>query len=285
MSKIKIGLIDWFIDEFHATYYVQWFNEMPEFQEFEIHKAWEHHAKPEGRNLKAWCKEFKVPSADSMQEVLDSCDVFLVLAPSNPEVHEELVAPVLATGKPVYLDKPFASTKAAAERIFAMADRFGTPLWSSSALRFSDEIIKAKTELFGGKPCEFASVMGGGSSMEEYLIHLVEMLVVLQGADAKRVMYCGKEKNDLLLLDYADNRCGAVTMLPSLGYIMLARDGEKVVFENSAATNIFWGLLREMLKFFKTGIEPVPRRETIAISGIVEKMLAAAKQPGTWVYL
>ena len=285
MDKIKIGFIDWFIDEFHASYYVPWFREMPEFADFEIHCAWEHHPNPSGRDLKTWCRELNVPAAASLQEVLDTCDVFLVLAPKNPEVHEELVAPVLATGKPVYLDKPFASTAAAARRIFEMADRSGSPLWSASALRFSDEIIKAKAETFGGGPVEFASVMGGGSSLEEYLIHLVEMLVVLQGADASRVMYCGKGKNDVLLLDYPDRRRGVITMLPSLGYVMLARDGEKVLFNGKADGRIFLNLLREILAFYKTGTSPVPREETIAIAGIVEKMVAAARTPERWIDL
>ena len=226
-----------------------------------------------------------VKPAASLQEVLDTCDVFLVLAPSNPEVHEELVAPVLATGRPVYLDKPFASTAAAARRIFAMADRSGSPLWSSSALRFSDEIIKAKEETFGGEHVEYASVMGGGSSLEEYLIHLVEMLVVLQGADASRVMYCGKGNNDVLLLDYPDRRRGVATMLPALGYAMLARNAEKVVFNARADGRIFLNLLREILKFYKTGVSPVPREETIAIAGIVEKMVEAVKTPGSWLDL
>lgn len=285
MSKLKIGIIDYFIDEFHATYYVPWIRESALAGDFEIALAWEHHARPDGRDLQTWCKDLDVTPADSLQQVLDTCDCFCVLAPSNPEVHEWLVEPVLKTGKPVYLDKPFASTRAAAENIFAMADKYNAPLWSSSALRFSDEIIKAKNELFEGKPCEFASVMGGGSSMEEYLIHLVEMLVVLQGADAQKVMYSGKEKNDVLFLDYGDNRRGMITMLPRLGYLMLARDGEKVVFENSAATDIFGRLIREMLTFFKTGVEPVRREETIAIAYIVEMMLKAAKKPGEWLAL
>ena len=285
MSKLKIGLIDYFIDEFHATYYVPWIREMPISKDYDIALAWEHHSKPGGRNLQQWCKDLDVTPASSQEEVLEKCDAFIVLAPSNPEVHEEIVAPALATGKPVYLDKPFAASKAAAERIFAMADRYHTPLWSSSALRFSDEIIKAKNELFGGKPAEFASVLGGGSSLEEYLIHLVEMLVILQGPDAKRVIYTGKEKNDILLLDYADNRRGMITMLPRLGYLMLARDGEKVVFEGHADTKIFARLLEEILVFFKTGVSPVPREETIAIAGIVEKMVEASKKPFTWIEL
>ncbi len=283
MGKIKIGLIDWFIDEFHSACYVPWINkESPESGEFEVSLAWEHHAKPDGKDLKTWCKEFGVTPADSMEQVLEQCDGFIVLAPKNPEVHEELVAPVLRTGKPVYLDKPFAPSRAAAERIFAEADRCGAPIWSSSALRFSDEIIKAKTELFQNKPAEFVQVAGGGSSLEEYLIHLVEMLVTLQGPDAARVMYAGKKLNHVMFLDYNDNRRGVLTMLPLLGYLLLARDGEKVVFEH-ADTKMFARLLSEVMQFIRTGITPVPREETIAVSAIVERMIEAQKRPGEWL--
>lgn len=285
MSKIKIGIIDWFIDEFHATYYVPWIRESVLANDYEISLAWEHHAKAGGRDLIQWCKDLDVTPAKSMEEVLENCDCFCVLAPSNPEVHEELVEPALKTGKPVYLDKPFAATKASAERIFAMADKYGAPLWSSSALRFSDEIIKAKNELFEGKPCEFAQICGGGTSLEEYLIHLAEMQVVLQGPDARRVMCVSKGRNDLMLVDYDDNRRGVLTMLPALGFTMLARDGEKVVFEGHADSRCFATLICEILTFFKTGKPPVPREETIAIAGMIEKMLQAAKQPEQWIEL
>ncbi|HBJ95698.1 MAG TPA: oxidoreductase, partial [Lentisphaeria bacterium] len=53
-----------------------------------------------------------------------------MLAPSNPEKHEELAHAVLASGKPVFIDKPFAPDGEAAERLFARADRFRTPLFS-----------------------------------------------------------------------------------------------------------------------------------------------------------
>ncbi len=285
MSKLKIGLIDWYIDEFHATYYVPWIRESALADDFEIALAWEDHPKEGGRPLEQWCRELEVPAARSLADVLEQCDCFCVLAPSNPEVHEAMVMPVLQAGKPVYLDKPFAPDRAAAERIFAAAERCGTPLWSSSALRFSDQIIKAKQELFGGGNAEFASVAGGGASLEEYLVHLAEMLVVLQGYDARRVMAVGKGPNAMMVLDYGDHRRGLATMLPTLGFTMLARDGEKVVFEGNAAGNIFTTFIREMLQFFKTGMAPVDRRETIAIAGIVDAMIRAARRPETWVEL
>jgi len=55
----------------------------------------------------------------------------------------------MRSGKPTFVDKTFAPNAAAAERIFNLAAKHKTPVWSSSALRFVD----ALTEFFAtGNP-------------------------------------------------------------------------------------------------------------------------------------
>jgi hypothetical protein len=88
--KKKIGFIDLFIDEWHANNYPQWIRESALKDEFEVAMAWEKYT-PEGKkDLKQWCAEQNVTPASSIAEVVEKCDCICVLAPSNPEVHEEL---------------------------------------------------------------------------------------------------------------------------------------------------------------------------------------------------
>lgn len=58
--------------------------------------------------------------------------------PSFPELHEGMAHIPLKSGKPVYIDKIFAPDRKTGERIFAHASAHGTPLFSASALRFSN---------------------------------------------------------------------------------------------------------------------------------------------------
>ena len=104
----KIGFIDLYLDEWHANNYPAWFRGAALGGEFELGGAWE--KRPGARPLDVWCKEMDIPAYTSMEKLLEECDAFCVLAPSNPEVHEELAELPLMTGKPVYIAvEPFLS--------------------------------------------------------------------------------------------------------------------------------------------------------------------------------
>ena len=86
----------------------------------------------------------------------------------------------LKSGKCVYVDKTFAPDKATAERIFEKAKKYGSPIFSSSALRFAtelDEINKPNIIEFYDKDDNFiglsyitAPLKQNDSSVIEYLI-------------------------------------------------------------------------------------------------------------------
>ena len=52
------------------------------------------------------------------------------MSPDNPEMHEELCALPLASGKPTYVDKTFAVSRQAALNIVEMARQGKTPFFS-----------------------------------------------------------------------------------------------------------------------------------------------------------
>ena len=130
LAKKKIGFIDLFIDEWHANNYPKWFREAKRSNEFELGYAWEESTMEGRRNLQQWCAEMGMTPACSMEEAGEKSDCICVLAPANPEVHERLAAFALKSGKPVYIDKPFAESLATAERIFETAEKYNTPLMS-----------------------------------------------------------------------------------------------------------------------------------------------------------
>lgn len=280
--KKKIGFIDLFIDEWHANNYPNWFKAAKLSNEFEVALAWEE-APAGGRPLAEWCKAMDIAPAKSIEQVVENCDAICVLAPSNPEVHERLAQIPLRSGKPVYMDKPFAPDKAAAERIFALAEKFKTPLMSSSALRFSTELLKAKSETFANQKVMFTGVRGGGRSFEEYSIHQVEMLVSLMGTGAKRVMQCGNGATNHMIVEFNDERRATVTLNLMLPFAITAACGEKDIVTLDKMSDFFPNLIDSMLEFYATKVSPIKREETIEISAIVAAGVKALKAPQTWV--
>ena len=276
----KIGFIDFFIDEWHANNYPGWIREAARSGEFELALAWEE-APRNGRPLTQWCAEMGLKPASSIEQLVEACDAICVLAPSNSEVHERLAEIPLASGKPVYIDKPFAPDRAVAERIFARAEKFGTPLFSSSALRFGDELIAARKEFASPEAVEMMITRGGGSSFWEYSIHQIEMIVSTMGIGIERVMQCGYGATAQTILEYRDGRRAAMTLHPKLGFAASLCGREQAVNADTM-NNTFQNLIAAMLDFFAGGPAPVDRRETIEIAGVVAAAIDAQKCPDVW---
>jgi len=277
----KIGFIDLFIDEWHANNYPKWIKEFGK-NEFAVALSWEEKPMEGRRPLAAWCRDFGVAPAGSIAEVVEQCDAICVLAPSNPEVHERLAELPLKSGKPVYVDKPFAPNGAAARRLFALAAKHHTPLFSSSALRFATELGAAKTALSREK-ADFVSIRGGGGSFEEYGIHQLEMLVTVMGIGVKRVMACGHgARSRHVLVEYADGRRGTLTwMQPQSFGLAIAGTKQDVILNQ--LSDFFPNLIKAMLNFFATGEAPIPAAETIEIATALAAAISACQTPDRWL--
>ena len=265
----KIGFIDLFIDEWHANNYPNWFRSAPRAAEFEPGFAWEE-APRGGIPLTEWCKIFNMTPAGSIEEVIENSDCICVLAPSNPEVHARLAELPLRSGKPVYIDKPFASSRAEAEAMFELADKYHTPLMSSSALRFADELISGEVKKIAPR---IMATTGGGVTFDEYGIHQLEMIVAAMGTEVKDLKLSGDAEKLSLTLEYADGRIGQVLYAPRFAFTINAAGTEGSV-HFPAVNHIFENLISEMMNFFATGRSPIAPEETITIAGLLEKSCA-----------
>ena len=179
-------------------------------------------------------------------------DCLCVLAPSNPEVHERLSKLALASGKPVYVDKPFAQDFATAHRIVDWAAKHQTPLMSSSALRFSVE-LDAVAKLPG--PVEFFATTGGGGNFPEYAIHQIEMIVTAMGTGIEAVTVQGKPERLAATLHYSDGRLATLAYSPFLSFTFHAQAKEQTVM-NQACSKYCENMIEAMLKFFATRQTP-----------------------------
>lgn len=268
--KKKIGFVDLFIDEWHSNNYPAWFASAPRGAEFEVMYAWEESPFPGRRALNDWCAENKMTPCASIAEVVEKSDAVCVLAPANPEVHERLAQLPLRSGKPLYIDKPFADSLASAERIFETAEKYGTPLMSSSALRFGDQLLSG--ELQAMAPF-LLHTSGGGRSYDEYAIHQLEMIVSIMGTEVENMSMTGDKEKLSLVLEYSGNRLATLDYAMRMPFTLSAANADKSkVYPEISHT--FENLTAAILDFFATGISPVPKEETLKIASLLEKSVS-----------
>ena len=116
----KIGVIDYYLDQYHFENYPAWIKEASKGA-MEIAYAWAMVEHEGGKSNAQCCEEQGIQLFSSIEEVIEKSDCLIVMSPDNPEMHEELCALPLASGKPTYVDKTFAVSRQAALNIVEMA--------------------------------------------------------------------------------------------------------------------------------------------------------------------
>ena len=277
---MKIGFIDYYLDEWHANNYPQWIRDASS-GELEVAYAYGMIDSPleGGMTTDEWCEKYGIARCASIEELVEKSDVLVVLSPDNCEMHEQLCQVPLRSGKRTYIDKTFAPDKATAQRIFAIAEENGTPCYSTSALRFAEEYRDIQSE-------EIAAINSWGpGSYEIYSIHQLEPLMMLMKAPAKRVLYLPGESWHCMAIEFENGKKATISQYAGGSPFMMnicSGSGNRVVQVNS---DFFHDFIVELVDFFNTGVEKVPHEETIAIMAVREAGLKAQQVPGEWVNL
>jgi hypothetical protein len=276
----KIGFVDYYISEWHANNYPLWIAEECKKNglSYEVAYAWaEEYVSPvDGRNTDEWCREFGVEKCNSIDELCEKSDFIIILAPSNPEKHLAYTKEVFKYGKPTYVDKTFAPDYKTAKEIFAISEKYGTPFFSTSALRYATE-----TDAYEWDKEERIITTGGGSNLAEYIIHQIEMIVKAMGSGEK-VKYVKIGPTTFLNVQYKDGREAVMTY--SSGVDFTVRNCFEVEW-TEIKSPFFNYLIADILRFFESGIPSFDVKETLEVMKLREASLKASESPETWVYL
>ena len=278
----KIGFVDYYISEWHANNYVNWIKDVNEklgtdyvvayaYAELDVSPV-------DGRTTDEWCKQYGVEKCNSIEEICEKSDNLIILAPSDPQTHLGYAEKVLKYKKNTYIDKTFAPDFATAKKIFELGKAGETKFFSSSALRYGAEM-----EELTGKTGT-VTVFGDGRIFEEYVIHIVEMLVAVQGTGATKIRL--RRSNDNIFMDvcYDDHRKGTLAFCKGLSFKVALFDGEKQ-YVKDIATDTFLRLIESMLKFFETGEYPFDPNQTLEVIKIREKLIEAQDKEDIWLDL
>ena len=236
-------------------------------------------------------KEMGVEIVPSIADLLKKVDVVL-LETNDGREHFAQAKEVFASGKLVFIDKPLAHNLKDAIKIYEAGKAVGAKWFSSSALRYSDVAVKARAGEYG--PIRGAALTSP-SPMEEqgthnfytwYGIHGFEPLVAIMGMGVDKVSCFRNDTEDAIIATWKDGRMGELRLMRKggvyTGYVLPAKKpkGWKdpvVVFGGYQG---YQPLLKEIVKFFRTGVVPVPNEETLEIMAFMEAAEMSAKRGG-----
>ncbi len=272
----QIGFIDYYLDEWHANNYPAWIKSFSDGA-YEVAYAYGEIDSPiGGRTTEQWCADMGIERMQSMEEIIERSDCLILLSPDNPEMHWPLCQKPLRAGKRIYVDKTFAPTAQIARDLFGIAEESGTPMFSSSALRFSKELAALPQ-----KEAVFALFAGPGKP-ENYLIHQIEPMVALLGTQAKRVMYMGTDVSASYTVEFSGGKLGIANLLVDGAFSTTVKYSDGTLAGFPDATETFDRQIRAILHFFETGEIPVEKAQTVAVAEVLEAAHKAEETPGVW---
>ena len=212
--------------------------------------------------------EYGLEIVNSIEELCERVDgVLLESVDGRPHLEQARI--VIDAGKPLFVDKPVAHNLADVISLYRLADEKDVPCWSSSSLRYGENIAGARDNK------ELGQIVGcdvfGSSSWAQfhpdlylYGIHAVEPLFTVMGPGCRTVRRIKTDAVDMAIGFWDDGRIGTFRDLgdgKSPGTAIIYGSEKSVVGKSSG----YAPLLQQIVLFFKTGEPPVPAEETIEI--------------------
>lgn len=233
-------------------------------------------------------RELGVQIVDSPEAAATAADAIL-LESVDGRIHLDQFKKI-ASGKPVFIDKPAAASVAEFLEIMEVADRTNTPFFSSSALRFCPEVQRIAAassvgNLLGASASTPYQTEPHHPDLFWYGIHGVEALVTILGPGCKEIQRQETDKGVLLTGKWRNGRQGAMWALATSNPVYSIT----VYWDKSVACEIgfsgYANLVEQICDFFITRRSPVSREETLEILAIMEAADESQKQGGAAVTL
>lgn len=198
--------------------------------------------------------------------------------------HLDQARPVIAAGKPLFIDKPVAGSLKDAVEIFTLAREAGVPCFSSSSLRWYPGVVEVATAEVGEV---HAAISYGPAPVEPhhpslfwYGIHPTESLFTVLGPGCRSVVATANENTIVVTGSWANGRLGTLHGIRNgkTAYQVTAF-GTKGIAEQKSGGD-YTPMLREIISFFNTGKPPVSPQETLEIYAFMEAADESIRQGG-----
>ena len=290
-SAIRVGLIG--LDTSHAGAFTQLLNDparpdhVPGARVVAAYKGGSPDIEASASRLEKFTADlrdtWRIELVATIDELVRRVDAVILLSVDG-RVHLAQARPVIAARKPLFIDKPFTASVRDAVELAKLAREAGTPVFSSSSLRFTDEVQRIKRdprveEVLGAQTWGPAPVEPHHPDLFWYGIHAVEMLYTFMGPGCERVTRTHTAGADVVTGHWKDGRIGVVRGIregaSSYGQVVFGRKAIVSTPPADAAAapvkrSSYHGLLIAIVEFFRTRTSPVPLEETLEIMAFME---------------
>jgi hypothetical protein len=227
--------------------------------------------------------KFGVKIVATVEELCQQVDAVLIMSVDG-RPHLEYARQVIKSGKPLYIDKPIAGSLRDALEIFRLAKESKVPVFSSSSYRYYPGLVALQKTNVGGIK---AVISYGPATLEPhhpdlfwYGVHPTEALFTMMGTGCVTVVRSATPDIDVVTGTWSDGRVGTLQGIrngaaPNKVIVF----GTKAVAEQAPGGN-YTPLVREIIKFFQTGVSPVPPEETMELFAFMEAADESKRQNG-----
>lgn len=234
-------------------------------------------------------KKLGVEIVDSIEALLAKVDVVL-LESNDGRPHPEQALIVMKAGKPLFIDKPVAGTLEETIALYDAAKKYKVPIFSASSLRYMkgmQEIASGVTvgKVLGADAFSPAPFEPHHPDFFWYGIHGVETLYTVMGKGCVSLTRTYTEGTDVVVGIWNDGRLGTFrgtrTGQHEYGGTVFGEKGVARVGPYSG----YEALLKQILRFFTTGVSPVSEEETLEIYTFMAAADESRKKGGAMVKL
>jgi hypothetical protein len=221
----------------------------------------------------ALSQKFGAKICDSIEEVASQVDAIMILnVDGRPHLAE--ARRVFPFHKPVFVDKPMAGSLRDGIEIFRLARQNNVPCFSASSERFTSDI----TELRSAKIGKLRGVFSYGPAEIEphvpdlfwYGVHAVEKAYAIMGTGCETVVRTYTPDADVITGVWADGRVATVRGNRNTKYAFgITVFGSEAVVESKPA-DAYEGLVKQIIRFYQTGVAPVSHEDTIECLAFME---------------
>ena len=228
-------------------------------------------------------KDFGVTIVNSIDELCRGVDAVLIESVDG-RPHLEQARPVILAGKRLFIDKPVAGSLRDAIEIYRLAGQHHVPVFSSSSYRYYESLVAVKNTNVG----DLRAVISYGPAHLEphhpdlfwYGVHPTEALFTILGAGCESVTRIATPDTDVVSGTWSGGRSGTLVGLRKgpLPHRVIVF-GAKGTAEQKGSGD-YAPLVREIMKFFQTGVAPVSPRETLELFAFMTAADESKRQGG-----